>query len=176
MHQWWITLLKKNLEYGTYVTLEEVLDYLVIRLVSKELKLKPLFRFFWCKTYDDRTRMTAQMTNIKLFLDLYLDEQAMTLGDLEISKTLYAFKNLKATYKGYELVYINLDCSAWNNALRHETVLQIAQEILDRVFGTSIFHKTHLTYQQGLFDVPGVVEDMYVLGRPAWGNRSPRPR
>ncbi|AJG39060.1 polymerase [Wenzhou crab virus 2] len=152
-------------KYERSVDLSELADYLVIRLVPKELELKPLFRFFGCKTYEDRTRMTVQTINAKHFLDMYSDEQAMTLGELDISKKLYAFRNLKAAYKGYEVLYINLDCSAWNNAFRHETVSQIAAETLDRVFGTNLFNKTHLAYQQGLFYVPGMVDDIYWEGQ-----------
>lgn len=152
-------------KYENSITLEELADYLVIRLVPKELELKPLFRFFGCKTYEDRTRMTVQTVNVKHFLDMYSDEQAMTLGELDISKKLYAFRNLKAAYKGYQVLYINLDCSAWNNAFRHETVSQIAAETLDKVFGTSLYQKTHLAYQQGLFYVPGAVDDIYWEGQ-----------
>lgn len=152
-------------KYEQSVDLAELADYLVIRLVPKELELKPLFRFFGCKTYEDRTRMTVQTINVKHFLDMYSDEQAMTLGELDISKKLYAFRNLKAAYKGYEVLYINLDCSAWNNAFRHETVSQIAAETLDKVFGTSLFHKTHLAYQQGLFYVAGMIDDIYWEGQ-----------
>lgn len=105
--------------------------------------------------------MTVQTVNAKHFLDMYCDEQAMTLGELDISKRLYAFRNLKVGYSGYEVLYINLDCSSWNNAFRHETVSTVVGETLDKIFGTTIFQKTHLAYQKTLFYAPSTVEDVY---------------
>uniref|UniRef100_A0AAT9J9Z8 RNA-directed RNA polymerase n=1 Tax=Blattella germanica chuvirus 1 TaxID=3133478 RepID=A0AAT9J9Z8_9VIRU len=141
-------------DYGRSMTLDDLLDYLVIRIVPKEKELKPIYRGFGCKTYEDRARALAQEKNVMHFLEEYSDEQAMTLGELEIVKKLYALRCVKMAYKGYTPLYINIDSSKWNNRFRHETVEPIGTNILDAVYGTRIMGKTHIAYQKTLFYVP----------------------
>lgn len=141
-------------DYGKSMTLEDLLDYLVIRIVPKEKELKPIYRGFGCKTYEDRARTLAQEKNVMHFLEEYSDEQAMTLGELEIVKKLYALRCVNLAYKGYIPLYINIDSSKWNNRFRHETVAPVGSQILDAIYGTNIMGKTHLAYQKTLFYVP----------------------
>lgn len=142
-------------KFESSADLEELLDYLVIRIVPKEKELKIAFRGFGCKTYEDRFRALAQEKNAMRFLDDYSDEQAMTLSELEILRRLNTFRNLHKAYPGHKILYINIDASSWNNHFRKETVDQPMKETLDRIFGTSIFGKTHLAYEKTLFYVPG---------------------
>jgi hypothetical protein len=131
--------------------LDELLDYLVIKIIPKEKELKEMFRGFGAKTYEDRSRALVQEKNVMEFLDKYCDEQAMTLSELDLIKKLWAFRNLEKTFPGHEKIVINVDGKAWNNHFRKETVDVPMKETLDRVFQTSIFSKTQQAYEKTLF-------------------------
>ncbi|QBP37027.1 putative polyprotein [Lampyris noctiluca chuvirus-like virus 1] len=145
--------------------LSELLDYLVIRIVPKEKELKIDFRGFGCKTYEDRFRTLAQEKNAMRFLDDYSDEQAMTLSELEILRRLSTFRHLYKAYPGHKIIYINVDAKAWNNHFRAETVDYPLDETLDKIFGTTIFGKTHLAYNKTFFYVPGFPSTYYWDGQ-----------
>lgn len=140
--------------YNDSTDLEDLLDYLVMRIVPKEKELKVAFRGFGCKTYEDRFRALAQEKNCMRFLDTYSDEQAMTLGELELLRRLDAFRSLNKAYVAHKILYIVIDASSWNNHFRPETVDIPLSQTLDKIFGTKIYGKTHLAYQKTLLYVP----------------------
>lgn len=135
-------------------TLEDLLDYLVIRIVPKEKELKIKFRGFGCKSYEDRARALVQEKNVMEFLDTYSDEQAMTLGELPLARKLYAFRTMISSFKGHKILYINLDASSWNNRFRRVTTDHVMYQTLDDIFDKRIFSKTHLAYEKTFFYVP----------------------
>lgn len=140
--------------YESSEELDDLLDYLIIKIVPKELEPKVLFRGFGCKTYEDRFRALAQEKNAMRFLDRYSDEQAMTLGELEMLRRLSSFRNLWRAYVGYKIMYVVIDASSWNNHFRSETVDDVMKETLDKIFDTTIFGKTHKAYEKTFFYVP----------------------
>nr|UVF58767.1 MAG: L protein [Salarius guttatus piscichuvirus] len=136
-------------------SMEDILNYLVIKLVPKEKELKIEARPFGCKTYQDRYRSCVQEENVKHMLDLYFEDQAMTLDNLSLVKRLYTFRNLATLYKGWRVLYINFDVSGWCGNFRHETVEPIAADVLDAAFGTDrFFSKTQQAYENGFFYLP----------------------
>lgn len=134
--------------------LDDLLDYLVIRIVPKEKELKTSFRGFGCKTHEERARALAQEKSVMEFLDTFSDEQAMTLGELPLSRKLYSFRNILSSFKSHKVLYINLDASSWNNRFRSLTVDHVMSQTLDDIFGTKIFSKTHLAYGKSFIYVP----------------------
>ncbi|AVM87272.1 L protein [Guangdong red-banded snake chuvirus-like virus] len=137
------------------MNMEDILNYLTIKLVPKEKELKEIGRPFGCKTYMDRFRSCLQEENVKHFLDLYSTDQSMTLDNLGLIKRLYSFRTLNKTYKNWRVLYINFDVSGWCANFRHETVEPIGTDVLDRVFGTSsLFGKTQRAYEKGFFYIP----------------------
>ncbi|AVM87275.1 L protein [Wenling fish chu-like virus] len=137
------------------MTMDDVLDYLIIKLVPKEKELKVVARPFGCKTYLDRYRSCLQEENTKHYLDLYGMDQSMTLDNLGLIKRMYTFRNLTASYKGWKVLYINFDVSGWCANFRHETVEPIATDVLDAVHGTkNFFSKTQRAYERGYFYLP----------------------
>ncbi|WAB51684.1 ORF1 [chu-like virus 1] len=141
-------------QYIASEDLNDLLDYLVIRVVPKEKELKEAFRGFGCKTYQDRARGIAQEKNVKHFLHLYSHEQAMTLTELEILNRLNSFRNIHKAFPGYTPIYIVIDASAWNNHFRRETIDTLMQDYLDLIFDCKIFSKTMLAYECSLVYVP----------------------
>ncbi|AJG39051.1 polymerase [Lishi spider virus 1] len=141
-------------EFTQSEDLSELLNYLCIRIVPKEGELKVAYRGFGCKTYEDRMRALAQEKNVMRFLDQFSDEQAMTLGELDIFRRLSALRRLKSAYTAHEIIHIVVDASAWNNHFRSETVDFPMEHTLDKVFGTKIFSKTHKAYEKTLMFVP----------------------
>ncbi|QHX39760.1 RNA-dependent RNA polymerase [Herr Frank virus 1] len=136
-------------------SMEDILNYLTIKLVPKEKELKVTARPFGCKTYQDRYRGCVQEENVKHYLDEYANDQSMTLDNLGIIKRMYSFRNLKRAYPGWKILYINFDVSGWNSNFRHETVEPIASDVLDKLFGTEkFFSKTQLAYENGFFYLP----------------------
>lgn len=122
-------------KYGRSPTLEELMDYLVIRVVPKEKELKEKFRGFGCKTFEDRFRSLAQEKNAMRYLDEFSDEQAMTLSELDIVKKLHVFRSLQRAHRGHRILYILIDAKAWSNHFRRETVDVVGRETLDRNVG-----------------------------------------
>lgn len=145
--------------------LDELMDYLVLRIVPKEKEHKVNHRGFGCKTYHDRMRGLAQEKSVMQYLDMYCDEQAMTLSELELARNLYAFRRIKQAFTKHRVLYINLDASAWNNHFRRETVDDIMVNTLDKIFNYKIFSKTHLAYQKTFFYVPDETGTYYWDGQ-----------
>nr|QPB73971.1 RdRp [Hymenopteran chu-related virus OKIAV147] len=141
-------------QYEKSHTLEDLVEYLVIRIVPKEKELKDIFRGFGCQTYFNRMRCLVQEKACMKYLELFSDEQAMTIGELDLSKKLHAWRKLSLLFKGHTVLYLNLDASSWNNAFRNEVISPFMIETMDRLFGSSIFSKTHKAYQKTLFYVP----------------------
>lgn len=140
-------------KYAKSADLTDLANYLVIRVVPKEKELKVMFRGFGCKTYEDRARALAQEKNAMRYLDEYADDQAMTLSELDLAKKLFAFRTLLKAYPGFTRINILVDSSNWNNRQRHECVEPIATQILDQVFDTTVFGKTHQAYKKTMFYV-----------------------
>ncbi|VDP52101.1 unnamed protein product [Heligmosomoides polygyrus] len=117
-------------KYDQSTTLEELMDYLVIRVVQKEKELKIQYRGFGCKTIEDRHRSLVQEKNAMRYLDEYSGEQAMTLSELDLVKKLHVFRNLHRAYHGYGILYVFIDAKAWNNHFRREIVDVVGQRPL----------------------------------------------
>nr|WPV62253.1 MAG: RNA-dependent RNA polymerase [Wufeng shrew chuvirus 1] len=130
------------------------LNYFVIRVVPKEKELKEKFRGFGCKTYMDRARTVVQEKNVKHFLNLYSDEQAMTLSELEITKRLFAFRRIQTAYPRYVPLYLVIDSTGWNNKFRHESVHPIMEATLDKLYNSKVFSKTMMMYEKSLVYIP----------------------
>jgi hypothetical protein len=140
--------------YAQSDNLEELMNYLVIRIVPKEKELKTDFRGFGCKTPQERARSIVQETNAMMYLDLYSSEQAMTLTELDILKRLRFFRFIKNCYENYVPLYIVVDSTGWNNKFRHAAVSPVMREVVDKVFGSHIFEKTMLAFEKSLIYVP----------------------
>lgn len=134
--------------------LEDLMNYLVIKVVPKEKEMKEKFRGFGCKSYLERSRALVQEKNVMRYLDLYSSEQVMTTTELELENKLYAFRNLGKAYTDHTVLYISIDASSWNNRFRKETVDEIHKDFLDRIFGTRIFGKTQLSFEKSLIYIP----------------------
>ncbi|XP_073799251.1 uncharacterized protein [Danio rerio] len=135
--------------------MEDVLNYLAVKLVPKEKELKVKGRPFGCKTYQDRYRGCVQEENVKHLLDQYYEDQAMTLDNLSLVKRLYSFWHLTSLYKDWKVLCINFDVSGWCGNFRHETVEPLCSDILDTAYGVkNFFRKTQLAYEQGFFYLP----------------------
>jgi len=129
-------------------------DYLIIRLVPKEKEHKIEFRGFGVKSYHDRMRNLTQEKNVAKFLDLYCDEQAMTMSEIEISKKLYSFRSILKAYSGHRVLYVNFDSSGWNNCFREETVAPVLRETVSNIMGNDLLHKVHKAYEYTKFIIP----------------------
>nr|AJG39080.1 polymerase [Shuangao Fly Virus 1] len=147
------------------VSIEEFHNYLVCRIVPKEKEHKVEFRGFGCKTPQDRARSLAQEMNSKHYLDLFSDEQAMTLSELDLTKVLHSFRHLEDAYKGYRVLYITLDASSWNNHFRKETVDDLMVNTLSRIFNHQVFSNTHKFYKNCLHYVPDADTTYYWYGQ-----------
>jgi hypothetical protein len=141
-------------EYAKTEDLATLADYLIIRLVPKEKEHKIAFRGFGVKSYLDRARNLAQEKNTAKFLNLYCDEQSMTMGEIDISKRLYAYRTILKAYSGYKVLYVNFDSSGWNNCFRKETVNPIMRETLAKIFGNDVIARIHEAYENSLFYIP----------------------
>ncbi|KAK6060461.1 hypothetical protein COOONC_01880 [Cooperia oncophora] len=91
--------------YNNSQDLEDVLDYLVIRIVPKERELKEIYRGFGCKSYEDRMRSICQEHNVMAFLEAYSDEQAMAVTELELQEKLVAFRQLARAYPQHKILH-----------------------------------------------------------------------
>nr|QQP18758.1 RNA-dependent RNA polymerase [Soybean thrips chu-like virus 1] len=154
--------------YQKHKSFEHLMDYLVLRIVPKEKELKEIFRGFGCQTYLNRLRALIQEKNAMKYLDLFSNEQAMTLDELSLLKKLYAWRTITKAYKNHQVAYINIDSSSWNNKFRKETVDVVMKETLDKVFGTNIFGRTQECYENMLFYVPDE-DDVYFWEGQAGG-------
>nr|UIW13702.1 MAG: RNA-dependent RNA polymerase [brine shrimp chuvirus 1]UIW13708.1 MAG: RNA-dependent RNA polymerase [brine shrimp chuvirus 1]UIW13709.1 MAG: RNA-dependent RNA polymerase [brine shrimp chuvirus 1] len=138
----------------TYGELEELKEYLVIRVVPKEKELKPIYRGFGCTTYLERARRIVQEKNSKRYLSMYVPDQAMTTTELELARKLMGFRRLEEAYPGYKAIFINIDSSKWNSKFRDEAVRPMMKETLDSIFGFPIFSNTMSSYHKTFFYVP----------------------
>uniref|UniRef100_A0A8D9EQ96 Large structural protein n=1 Tax=Cacopsylla melanoneura TaxID=428564 RepID=A0A8D9EQ96_9HEMI len=152
-------------KYTNSDSLDELLDYLVIRIVPKECELKTVFRGFGAKTYESRYMALAQEKNVMRFLDEYSNEQCMTIGELEIFRKLDSFRNLYKAYRGHKILHLVVDSSAWNNRFRSQTVDIPMAHTLDRIFDARVFGKTHLAFEKSLVYVPDKAETYYWKGQ-----------
>ncbi|WKX98778.1 hypothetical protein Q1695_014008 [Nippostrongylus brasiliensis] len=139
--------------YNASSDLEDLMDYLVTRVVPKERELKEVFIGFGCKSYEDRMRSICQEHNGMLYLESYSDEQAMAITKLELQE-LVAFRQLARAYPQHKILNVVIDASSWNNRFRDETVCLVMSATLDPIYGTTIFEKTHVAYQKALMYVP----------------------
>lgn len=151
--------------YDQSPTLEELTDYLVIRVVPKEKELKVQYRGFGCKTLEDRFRSLAQEKNAMRYLDEYSHEQAMSLSELDLVKKRHVFRNLYKAYRGHRILYVLIHAKAWNNHFRRVTVDVVVRETSDRIFSVNIFSKTHLAYQRTLVYIPNGQQGYYWQGQ-----------
>lgn len=133
--------------------LDQLLNYLIVRIVPKEKELKVDFRGFGCKTYEDRHRGQAQEKNTGIFLDDFSDEQTVTISELQLLKKLDAFRRIRTAYHNHKALYIVIDASAWNNRFSKHSVDDMMVPTLDRVFGAAIFSKTHMAYEKSYYYV-----------------------
>jgi len=137
---------------------EAMADLLLIRLVPKEKEHKVKARCFGCKPAKERARTIVLGHNASKFLHKYSDSEAMTLSELTLTKKLYSFRNMYKAYKNYEQIIICLDASGWNSRLRNAALEPIAGQVLDGVFGTTMFAQFHRTYSHMFFYLPDVDE------------------
>nr|UUG74109.1 MAG: RNA-dependent RNA polymerase [XiangYun mono-chu-like virus 6] len=141
-------------KYEKSASLEDLLDYLVIRVVPKEKELKVKFRGFGCKTYEDRMRCLAQEKTVTEFLEKYSEDQAMAIDEISLQKKLRTFRNMNVAYEHHKLLYVNIDASSWCSHMRRETIDVALSETLDKIYNTRIFGKTQLAYEKTLIYVP----------------------
>lgn len=151
--------------YEITTDFQDLLNYLVIRIVPKEKELKEDYRGFGCKTVPERARGQTQESNVKNYEDQYVTESAMPLGELELANRLLSFRRIGKAYSGYKVLRINVDASSWNNYFRDETVAPVMKETLDKVFDKPIFSKTHKCYENTLFYVDDEYECWYWEGQ-----------
>nr|UCW41650.1 RNA dependent RNA polymerase [Turkana Chu-like virus] len=151
--------------YSGSKDISDFLDYLVIRIVPKEKELKVAFRGFGCTTFMNRMLFLSQEKTAMHYLDLYSDEQAMTLSELDLVKRLFSFRNLKRAYPRHRVIYVMVDADKWNNHFRPETVDDIMVHTLDKIHGTNIFGRTQQKYTKTLFYVPDSTTTYYWEGQ-----------
>lgn len=135
---------------------DEVMNYLVIRIVPKEKEHKEAARGFGCKTAQERARSIIQELNVARFLDRYSDEHVMTLGEIALARKLLAYRSLVAAYPGHRMIMVSVDSSAWNNAFRDEAVYPLMVNTLDRLYNVPVFSKTQEAYQRSFVYMPDV--------------------
>jgi len=141
-------------KYSNAGSLEELRNYLVIRIVPKEKEMKIKFRGFGCHGFEERLRCLEQEKNAANYLELFSDHQAMTLGELDIARKLYSFRRLKIAYPNHIIINCILDASNWNHSFRDELVRPVMKETLDKIYDTNVFSKTQEKYNHTLFYVP----------------------
>lgn len=110
-------------------------------------------------------RSVVQENNVKLYLDLFSDEQAMTLSELAILTKIYHFVSLQSSHEDSTVFQISLDASGWNNKFPSETAHPIMKNTLDNIFSNPIFSKTHNAYQASFIYVPDEIETLYWDGQ-----------
>ncbi|AJG39070.1 polymerase [Wuhan louse fly virus 6] len=147
---------------------EMIQDYLIIRIVPKEKEHKVEARGFGCKPYEDRARTIVQEYNTAGILHDYSSEHVMTLDELGLAKKLLAFRSMAKAYRGYRMLILSVDASAWNNAFRGEAIHPIMEETLDRFYDVDLWSKTQTAYERSFIYVPDV-ERMYSWDGQAGG-------
>lgn len=140
-------------------------DYMCIRLVPKEKELKVKFRAYGCKPYFERLRSLVQEKNGMVYLDMFSDDQAMTLSELQLAKNIHQFHAIADKYPGHEIFYFSIDVTAWNNKFRPETVHKLMENTLDKIFSIDFFRKTHYVYNQSLIYITDEESTIYWDGQ-----------
>lgn len=141
-------------KYINSTDFNNLLNYLIIRIVPKEKEMKIDFRGFGCQTYETRYKSIVQEKNVSIFLGEYSDEQTLTSSELDIIKKLDAFRRITKAYTRHRALYIVIDASAWNNRFSNRTVDDFGRETLDKIFNVSLFSKTHKAFEKTLIYVP----------------------
>lgn len=130
--------------------LSDILTYLIIKVVPKEGELKTKARLFGEKTFNYRLHsMLQELTAAQFLSETFPRDQAMTCGELELKKRLYALTTLQPPSPDYDYVHLVTDVSGWNNGFRQESVGPIGK-VLDQIHGTTIFEKTQLLYRNSV--------------------------
>lgn len=141
-------------KYGQGHGIDELMNYLVIRIVPKEKELKVAFRGFGCTTFHNRMLFLAQEKTAMEYLDLFSNEQAMTLSELDLARRLYAFRTIHLAYPRHMVIYIMVDASTWNNHFRFETCDIVMKHTLDPIYNTKVFGQTQQKFKKTFFYVP----------------------
>ncbi|UOW66031.1 RdRp [odonatan chu-related virus 137] len=147
------------------IDLNELLEYLVIRIVPKEKELKEVFRGFGCQSYMERARRIVQEKAVSEYLDLYYHNQAMTLDYLGLIKKLRSLATIQDAYPGYTPLCLVADSKKWCNKWTSEVVDEVCKQTLGPYFGTRLWEHTMRSYQKTLFYVPDDEETYYWLGQ-----------
>jgi len=125
----------------------DVMAYLVIKLVPKEGELKTKARLFGEKPFVSRLfSMMQEMAAVGFLRDYFPKDQAMTCGELDLKRRLHMLTNLPTPSPDHEWIQFVVDVSGWNSGMRSDTVAPIGR-VLDQVFDTSMFAKTHVLYE-----------------------------
>lgn len=125
---------------------DRVLEYLVIKLTSKELELKCKGRLFGSSPIVERNRRVVQEYNVMRFMSQYVSDQLLTPNELEVMKKLINFRSLRSTYTKCTVLNISFDFSSWNNRMRSDAVDKVAN-ILDNWFEVNLYGKTMKAFQ-----------------------------
>ncbi|UHK03230.1 MAG: RNA-dependent RNA polymerase [Hangzhou chuvirus 3] len=141
-------------KYETCATLDDLVNYLLIRVVPKEKELKEKFRGFGCKTYEDRMRCLAQEKSAVVLLEKYYPGQAMALDELALNRKLVAFRRMPLIFENHTTLYISIDASSWCSHWRSEVVDTLGAHVYDKIFGTNIYCKTQQAYEKSLIYIP----------------------
>ncbi|UOW66028.1 RdRp, partial [odonatan chu-related virus 136] len=147
------------------IDLNELLEYMVIRVVPKEKELKEIFRGFGCQSYLERARRIVQEKAVSEYLDLYYHNQAMTLDYLGLIKKLRSLATIQDAYPGYTPLCLVADSKKWCNKWTSEVVDEVCKQTLGPYFGTRLWEHTMRSYQKTLFYVPDDEETYYWLGQ-----------
>ncbi|UHK03046.1 MAG: RNA-dependent RNA polymerase [Guiyang chuvirus 1] len=127
-----------------------VRQYLVIKLTPKELEFKDKGRMFGASPGVERARrQNAELACMKV-LDKYFPDQLMTPDELTAIKRLYSFRALRRLHPKQPVLQVSFDFSKFNNNMRHESIDQIAGNVLDKFFGTPLWSKTMEAFKRML--------------------------
>lgn len=78
-----------------------------------------------------------------MFLEEFSNEQAMAIGEIDLSKKLYAFRTIQRAYKNHHVLRITVD--AWNNRHRSEVIDVAMKKTLDHILNGRFSVKCILT-------------------------------
>nr|QLL27733.1 putative RdRp [Leveillula taurica associated chu-like virus 1] len=144
------------LEMYTHEDWDLMSNYLIIRLIPKELEHKRNPRYFGCKPAVERARTSVISENTAHMLHKYSDSDAMTQSELTLIKKLYAFRNTYQLYKDYHQIIICLDASGWSGRQRAAANAPVAKATFDKAFGNNMCGLTHTAYHHTFFYIPDV--------------------
>lgn len=127
-----------------------VLEYLVIKLTAKELEEKPEGRMFGSSPLVERNRRIVMEMNVMNMMDLYEPDQLLTPDELSIIRKMYSFRHFGGMFPNHTLMQVSFDFSKWNNNMRRASIDVPAGAVLDPWFGTHLYCKTMLAYENAL--------------------------